>query len=354
MNDPTPASRAEAVAKAVLYEGYILYPYRPSSVKNQQRWNFGVVYPPGSSEGAARMQTQCLAAVHSNRAALDIRAAFLQLTSRTVREVDEPVAELAEGGEPASHPVERLECAGQLFQSWREGVEQEIALHLCRLDEMVSEPARVNFDFPSVRTIEPVRDENGMIAVLIVREREALSGSLEAFAEPLGKDLWRITVRLENLTTNPNRPQTRDGALLRSLVSAHKILTVSGAEFISSIDPPDACAHLVESNAATSARSRSSQEKKVSAMSCSLRRSSSTITRRSRRRAPEIFATAPKSTKSSPCAFSTLTDAEKREMRQSDERGRRILERTEALEEEQWLKLHGVLRGLRPSSEVTL
>jgi hypothetical protein len=41
----------------------------------------------------------------------------------------------------------------------------------------------------------------------------------------------------------------------------------------------------------------------------------------------------------------TSTDEEKREMRESDERGRRILERTESLPEEQWLKLHGVLRG---------
>ena len=33
--------RVDQIAKAVLYEGYMLYPYRPSSVKNRQRWNFG-------------------------------------------------------------------------------------------------------------------------------------------------------------------------------------------------------------------------------------------------------------------------------------------------------------------------
>ena len=32
----------ERIANAVLYEGYILYPYRASSVKNQRRFNFGV------------------------------------------------------------------------------------------------------------------------------------------------------------------------------------------------------------------------------------------------------------------------------------------------------------------------
>ena len=55
----------EKIAKAVLYEGYLLYPYRPSSVKNQQRWNFGVLCPRPYSEAqdgteAWSMQTECL------------------------------------------------------------------------------------------------------------------------------------------------------------------------------------------------------------------------------------------------------------------------------------------------------
>ena len=44
----------------------------------------------------------------------------------------------------------------------------------------------------------------------------------------------------------------------------------------------------------------------------------------------------------------TLTDAEKAEMRQSDDRTRGILERTENMPEEQFMKLHGILRGLYP------
>ena len=57
--------RVDQIAKAVLYEGYMLYPYRPSSVKNQQRWNFGVLYPQAYSEAqggteACSMRTECL------------------------------------------------------------------------------------------------------------------------------------------------------------------------------------------------------------------------------------------------------------------------------------------------------
>ena len=42
--------RARAVADAVLYEGYLLYPYRGTSGKNQSRWQFGVLGPPGAAD----------------------------------------------------------------------------------------------------------------------------------------------------------------------------------------------------------------------------------------------------------------------------------------------------------------
>ena len=56
----------EQIADAILYEGYILYPYRASALKNGQRWNFGVLYPPeyaAAQQGsdAATMQCECLA-----------------------------------------------------------------------------------------------------------------------------------------------------------------------------------------------------------------------------------------------------------------------------------------------------
>jgi len=41
---------AERVAAAVLFEGYLLYPYRRSALKNRQRWPFGALYPRGWAE----------------------------------------------------------------------------------------------------------------------------------------------------------------------------------------------------------------------------------------------------------------------------------------------------------------
>ena len=46
-----------------------------------------------------------------------------------------------------------------------------------------------------------------------------------------------------------------------------------------------------------------------------------------------------------------MTDQEKREMRHVDEQARRILERTETLPAEQFLKMHGALRSLQPVDE---
>ena len=37
--------RVRRIADAVLYEGYMLWPYRRSALKNQRRWTFGGVYP---------------------------------------------------------------------------------------------------------------------------------------------------------------------------------------------------------------------------------------------------------------------------------------------------------------------
>ena len=47
----------------------------------------------------------------------------------------------------------------------------------------------------------------------------------------------------------------------------------------------------------------------------------------------------------------TMTDEEKREMRKTDERARKMLERTESLPMEHLMKLHGTLRDLRALKE---
>ena len=84
------AERIEKIANAVLYEGYLLYPYRSSAVKNQQRFNFGVLYPRDHCErnswsDAWEMQTECL--VHGNAiTTVEIKTRFLQMIAHDGRQ----------------------------------------------------------------------------------------------------------------------------------------------------------------------------------------------------------------------------------------------------------------------------
>jgi hypothetical protein len=64
----------EKIADAVLYEGYMLYPYTASALKNQRRWNFGVVAPAGLEPSA--MRTECLMTAEED-CELEVRVRFL-------------------------------------------------------------------------------------------------------------------------------------------------------------------------------------------------------------------------------------------------------------------------------------
>src|SRR5690348_7826754 len=99
-----------AVADAILYEGYLLYPYRHTSAKNRVRWQFGVLVPPGwgrahglgggGLSGAAEswwQQTECLLEGGDR---VDIRLRFLHVQSR-----EGETADLASGFDEAA-PVE--------------------------------------------------------------------------------------------------------------------------------------------------------------------------------------------------------------------------------------------------------
>src|SRR5580692_4580224 len=74
---------AEKIAAAILYEGYILYPYRPTAIKNRQRWNFGTLYPRVYAEAQRpvepfRLVVECLA-IPEPDGSLEIKISFLQL-----------------------------------------------------------------------------------------------------------------------------------------------------------------------------------------------------------------------------------------------------------------------------------
>jgi len=342
----------DKIAKAVLYEGYMLYPYRPSSVKNQQRWNFGVLCPQSYSEAqkgseAWTMQTECLVEADS-LTTLEIRVRFLQLVARSVGELTKPISESPAGETPEFHLVARLEVAGRVYQAWQEAVEREVIFPVCRVESPVDAPLSQSFTFPASKQFEYLREGEGPITGMIIRDQSALHGMLDVRSERLRDGFFKISVRISNRTPFAAAHQaSREDALLSSLVSAHTILGVQHGKFVSLLAPPEEATDF----AATCKNEGTWPVLVGEEGQCDTLLSSPIILYDYPQIAPESAGDLFDGTEIDEILslrIMTLTDEEKREMSQSDERARQMLERTETMPVEQLMKLHGVLRNVRP------
>ncbi|MFZ1159578.1 MAG: hypothetical protein WAO10_17465 [Candidatus Sulfotelmatobacter sp.] len=345
----------EQIAKAVLYEGYMLYPYRPSSVKNQQRWNFGVLCPMSYCEAqkgseAWTMQTECLVEA-GFLTTLEIRVRFLQLVARSVGELTIPVAQLQPGAVPEFRPVTRLEVAGRIYQPWQEAVEREVIVPACTVEALVQAPLSRLFTFSAEKQFEGLREAGGPVTGILVRERSAIQGMVQVKAERVGDDLCKISVRICNLTPFPGAQQSaREDALPLSLVSTHTVLGVQDGRYVSLLAPPESISELAANckNVGTWPVLVGEEGERDTLLSSPI------ILYDYPQIAPESAGDLFDGTEIDEILslrIMTLTDEEKREMSQSDERARQMLERTETLPVEQLMKLHGVLRNLRPAGE---
>lgn len=346
--------RVEKIANAVLYEGYILYPYRPSAMKNQQRWNFGALYPQNyglanHATDAWTMQTECLAQGGAHTV-LDVKVRFLHMMAREVGETATPVQRLEEGAEPDFRRVVSLEIGNRVFHSWQEATEREMNTREINLSELVARPQRQTFMFPSKRELEFLRDAGEQIVGVFIRQQQSIEGALELSAERVGEGSFKITARILNLTPLEDKHlKSRDEALMRSFVSTHTILKALGGEFVSSLDPPEefrAPVALCHNTGTYPVLVGEEGER-----DCIL--SSPIILYDYPQIAPESagdFFDGTEIDEMLTLRVMTLTDDEKREMRGGDERARIILERTEMMPVEQLMKLHGAVRGLQRSS----
>ncbi len=347
--------RAEKIANAVLYEGYILYPYRPSSVKNRQRWTFGGVYPRAYSEAqrgndAWTMQTECL--VEGAAATrVDVCLRFLHVQNRIVGAVDPPLRDLPASGEPAYEPVPLLEAGDQVYQTLQEAVERAVVVPGLAPEALATQPHEQMFTFPAGREVEPLRESGGLITGVIVREQRTISGAIEVSATPLGAGLTRLTVRVENRTswTAPagDDPRAREDAVLQACVSTHTLLGVRDGAFVSLLEPP-----VAHAAAAAACRNVGTWPVLVGEEGQrDLLLSSPIILYDYPQIAPESPGDLFDGTEIDEILtlrILTLTDAEKQEVRRSDAHARALLERTERLPAEQMMKLHGTLRNIRP------
>ena len=338
---------ADRIAKAVLYEGYMLYPYRPSSVKNQQRFNFGVVYPRAFSEANKgtepwTMQAEWLVE-GTSLTQLEVRVRFLQLGDRSV--------EQAVDGEFL--PVKHLAVDEQTFYAWQEAEEREIEIPTATLTSLLQHAIQHPLQLSGNTAQEQLVDSRGELAGRIVRTQQAIKGCIFVAALPVAENVFKISVRVENLTEiPPAEGVTRDYALVRSLVSAHVLSGVEEGLFVSLLDPPPGLKQI-----AVTCRNQGvfpvlvGEEGQRDTMLAS-----PIILYDYPQIAPESAGDLFDGTEIDEILslrILTMTDEEKREMRQSDQRARQMLERTENLPAEQFAKLHGALRSLRPVQKET-
>jgi hypothetical protein len=297
---------AEQVADAVLYEGYVLYPYRPSAAKNQFRWQFGVVAPrPPSDCGEPWFaQTECLVEPADSLPRLSMRVRFLR--PRTCPERTESACRRAAGDGGSTHP-------------WLEGV-----------------PHAIDVDAGPLDHLEPPRE--WPLSGIDIDARVTLQ------AESADRFI-KLQIRLENLERwSVDFGRVRDIMLCRSLVAAHVLLRVDGGAFISLLDPPPDAAALAES--------------------CQNRHTWPVLAGDHGRRdlmlsSPIVlydFPAVAQESQGDLCdaaetdeilslRIMTMTDEEKAEARATDPRATAILDRIERLTPDQLGALHGTLRN---------
>ncbi len=336
------------IADAVLYEGYMLYPYRASSVKNRQRFNWGALAPASYSAAqkgteACEMQTECLARGGEN-AAIDIKIRFLHLTMREIGKPENPLDELPE--DFADYQiVPRLEIGGQIFQTWQEAVEREVDFPTTVLSEIGEK--QIEFSFPSKREIECLHNESEKIVGVIVRTQQKVTGAIRLKIEEVkSRNLFKLSVKIENLTAFENAEnQNREAALLHSTISTHTILSLENGEFVSLLEPADELKEEVSKcrNVGTYPVLAGDEGER----DCLL--SSPIILYDYPQIAPEsagdLFDGA-EIDEILTLRIMTLTDEEKREMRGIDDRARKILERTETMPEEFLMRMHGTMKSV--------
>jgi hypothetical protein len=316
-----------AIADACLYEGYILWPYRRSALKNQRRFTFGGVYPPEHSEkhpdDQAVMQTELLLRGTSH-SRIEVTVRFLQVVQRVVA---------ARRGEELKE-VDELTVDGQRYLSWEEAAEREIQVPALSAEQL-SDEHRTPIQIPAGR------QEEDLGAGALIRSWKELRGEVQIRAAPITDGVQRLSVMIRNASPFSGGP--REEALQLTFCSTHTVLRVRDGAFVSLADPPP------ELRAAAAACEN------VGTWPVPIGEPPDSSTTLS---SPIILEDYPRVAPESPgdlfdggeidqlliLNILAMTDEEKAEMRASDPRAKEIIERTEALTEDELMRLHGTIR----------
>lgn len=323
-----------AVADAVLFEGYLLYPYRASAQKNQVRWQWGVLVPQGygtdSGETSAN-RTECLLELRGDDAAVHVRVRYLHLERRTVLD-------------QAGRPLDALDDGPNRYVPFDEGLPRHVDATVTRAQLLVGVDLPIRED--GGETIE--EHPGGRV----VRTRLPLTATATLRAvEPAGPyDVLRLRVDIRNDEVAP-ADVPRDEALRRALIGTHLMLAADPGSFVSPTDPPQwaapylaecRCEHAWPVLAGPAGRS-------------DLLLSAPIILGDHPQIAPESTVDLFDGTENDEILTlrtMVLTDAEKAEARSTDPRAAAIIDAVDGLPPEILERLHGAVRSLRPVDEI--
>ncbi len=324
---------ARLAADAVLYEGYLLYPYRASSSKNHARWQFGVLGPPGAAHRgvgeAPGMQTEFLVERGVDDAHLVLHLRFLQLQRRQLRG-------------PDGVEVPELRVDDDLLLSWDEAVERELtfSLGLSELADGVTRSARAEGGVD----VEEVEAAGGTGVGVVVRRRWPLAARLDARCREVD-GLLKLEVSVQNVCPD-GAVDTKDDATRRSFLGSHLVVEAHGTGFVSLLDPPESA----------SAAALSCEQDRCWPVLSGLPGDTDLLLC-----LPIILYDYPEIAGESPGALFdateideiltlrvlTMTDAEKAEARATDPLAREIIDRCDDMSPETLQQMHGALRSPR-------
>jgi hypothetical protein len=334
------------VANAVLYEGYILYPYTASARKNRIRWQFGVIVPQAYAKNgtgeAAEAQTEVLLE-GTDDAQVEVLVRFLHVEARQV--------EIWTG--MSFEPVESLVVDSNVHLTFDEGVEREVAV---RFGASGAARTAVPIAFGSEENVELLRDAADQVRGRIRRRRWPLHGSIVVDCELVDEraNVRKLRIRIENRSAVV--PGERSSALRTAFVSSHTLLHAEGGAFLSALDPPAQCA-----DATARLVNRHTWPVLVGDASADAQRSALALS------SPIILydypAVAPQSEADSFDATEvdelmmlsvlSLSDDERNEARATDPRARAIVERAERFGPQELGRLHGALLAAKQDAPVS-
>jgi hypothetical protein len=333
---------ARRVADAILYEGYLLYPYHKAAQKNQVRFQFGVLMPRGydsvDPNEPSHSQTECLLDCRDD-AEVRVLVRFLQLQRRLVLSVSPEDGEL--------HEVGTLYVDGTEYTSWDEAAEREQRITVT-VSALLAGDTNAEFHIGPGEAGEDLTDERGRLAGRLVRRWSGLDGMIRLHAERVAGpyQALRLRVQVENTTTPLAELQSREDGLRSALIAAHSLIGVPGGRFLSMTDPPEWAAAEV-----AACQNVGTWPVLAGPDDCQDLVLSSPVILYDH---PEIAAESPGDLFDATeideiltLRTLTLTDAEKRQARATDSRAAQLLDRLDDMPAEMLDRLHGAIRYLR-------